>query len=153
MNNSEIAAALLCSEADDLEEPIPSDDEDDPEVDILECSNHDSASEQSNEESDSSEDNEPLAQVRKRLQVRRKYLFGKDKVTCWSTSPFPQNSRTRSNNIVTNKPGVKPVAKNASTPYECWSLFITDCILDRIVECTNIYIEKLKICFHAIVML
>lgn len=45
---------------------------------------------------------------------------------------------------VTEKPGVKPIAKNAKTILESWMLFFSNEMLEHIVNMTNIYIEKVR---------
>lgn len=45
--------------------------------------------------------------------------------------------RTRRRNLVSHLPGVKNVARNAKTPFECWKLFFPDYIIELIVQCTN----------------
>lgn len=52
-----------------------------------------------------------------------------------------QSVRVRSENIITNAPGVKGTAKLAKTEIETWSLFITDIMLNTVLTYTNIQIK------------
>src|SRR5580765_867125 len=71
------------------------------------------------------------------------FFIGKDKKTKWRKSPSPRNIRTRARNIVTQKPGVKGIARDAKTPLEIWKLFFSDPVIDIIVINTNKYIESI----------
>ncbi|PSN42458.1 hypothetical protein C0J52_18913, partial [Blattella germanica] len=62
--------------------------------------------------------------------------------TVWKQHYPPKAVRTRQCNIVTHLPGVKPCAREAKTPIECWSLFFDDDTLNVILENTNLYINK-----------
>ncbi|KAJ8969431.1 hypothetical protein NQ314_001773 [Rhamnusium bicolor] len=70
------------------------------------------------------------------------FFIGKDKVTKW-TKQF-KISRTRSHNIVTQIAGVKGAAREANSPIETWSCFITDDTLNLIVTWTNQKIESVS---------
>lgn len=65
------------------------------------------------------------------------YFYGKNRYK-WSKS-HPASSRTRAENIILQLPWLKgPAADNTpTTPYEAWSLLVTENILDIIVEYTN----------------
>lgn len=65
------------------------------------------------------------------------YFYGKNRYK-WSKSQ-PASSRTRAENIILHLPWLKgSAASNApTTPYEAWSLLVTENILDLIVEYTN----------------
>lgn len=69
---------------------------------------------------------------------------GKDGVTTWEMHCPPRNRRVGERNIVRFIPGVKQVARSASTPFQCWKLFFTDTIIDEIVRHTNEKIEKVR---------
>ncbi|XP_043462873.1 piggyBac transposable element-derived protein 4-like [Leptopilina heterotoma] len=72
------------------------------------------------------------------------FFIGKDKTTKWSASPGNKNVRTRKHNIIKKLPGVKGEAKNAKSILECWQLFFTDSMIKKIVEYTNIRLDKIK---------
>ncbi|CAH2102673.1 unnamed protein product [Euphydryas editha] len=67
---------------------------------------------------------------------KRQYFTGKDG-TKWSIMPERSNVRTRSENIIREKQGVKKMGQNAKTVIECWQLFFTDEMLHEIVIHTN----------------
>lgn len=70
-------------------------------------------------------------------QVQTLYYYGKDG-TKWQKEPLRQNVRTRSENLITQMPGVQQEAKNAKLERECWSIFVTDeTIIDTILRYTN----------------
>ncbi|XP_069701433.1 piggyBac transposable element-derived protein 4-like [Periplaneta americana] len=72
------------------------------------------------------------------------YFIGKDG-TKWKKSPWKTtHTRPHRPNILAKLPGVMQTAKDAETEFDCWKLFVSDIILDMIVENTNIYIENLK---------
>ncbi|GBN03860.1 hypothetical protein AVEN_72603-1 [Araneus ventricosus] len=64
-----------------------------------------------------------------------------DGVQCRRTK-FRQNIHTRCHNIVSRVPGTKRPAKDVTSPVESWELFIHNNMIQLIVECTNIFIEK-----------
>lgn len=76
------------------------------------------------------------------ISMRRKFFIGKDG-TKWNRKP---NVRVRiaNYNKVTEKSGVKLIAKSAKTILECWMLFFSNDMLEHIVKMTNIYIEKVR---------
>lgn len=75
------------------------------------------------------------------FQIAAHYL-GKDKKTIWNKNPPPRNRRRLRSNIISHLPGVKTIAKTAKTVFEVWNLFFDSQILDEIVRCTNVFIEK-----------
>nr|XP_023027506.1 piggyBac transposable element-derived protein 4-like [Leptinotarsa decemlineata] len=60
----------------------------------------------------------------------------------WNKCCFPKNFRTRQHNLIKKLPGVIGVAKNSKTAMETWKLFSSDNIVQKIVEYTNQFIEK-----------
>ncbi|XP_031337226.1 uncharacterized protein LOC116166413 [Photinus pyralis] len=94
-----------------------------------EHSDHDTESEQSDDED---YDNRDLCYV------------GKDNATRWIAHPPRPNRRTAKQNIVIHLPGVKAVAKNAKSIRECWELFFPLQTVEHVVNCTNIYLDKLR---------
>jgi hypothetical protein len=73
------------------------------------------------------------------------YYLGKDNITKWNIDGSPLNVRTRSHNIILHLPGVKRYAKDAKSIVDCWNLFFTDTVIEEIVNCTNIYLVKIRI--------
>lgn len=71
------------------------------------------------------------------------HYTGKDGTTKWRKRPTPKK-RTKLHNIVTQKQGPRGSALQVETPFEAWNCFITDEILDLIVNYTNIYIDGIK---------
>ncbi|KAJ8927061.1 hypothetical protein NQ314_020519 [Rhamnusium bicolor] len=100
-------------------------------------SDHDSHSEQS-------EDEESSIDIEQNLYTHLCFL-GKDKKTLWSKIPvIMSGTKTRSHNIVTQSSGVIGAAKGAKTILEAWQLYFPDSVLEEIVQCTNKYIQKLR---------
>ncbi|KAE9528810.1 hypothetical protein AGLY_012385 [Aphis glycines] len=77
------------------------------------------------------------------LSMRVQYFVGKDG-TKWFRKNPTQNIRTIKQNLVTEKSGVKGVAKNAKSEMESWEIFFSNPIIETIVKCTNIYIAKVR---------
>jgi len=71
--------------------------------------------------------------------MRVQYFVGKD-VTKWFCKKPTQNIRTIQQNLVTEKSGVKGVAKNAKSEIESWEIFFSNPIIEKIVKCTNIIV-------------
>lgn len=115
-------------------------------VDTIESDNsvirspHETDTEQSSDENDA-DISTPATQ---RQRGRIPYYIGKDCSTKWLIHKPLRNVRTRSYNIVIHLPGVKNVAKNAKEPLQCFSLFVDDTMIDKIVLYTNVYITKLQ---------
>lgn len=61
--------------------------------------------------------------------------------TKWSKDCPRPSIRVRSENIITNPPGVKGTANLAKTEIETWSLSITDSMLNTVLTYTNIQIK------------
>jgi hypothetical protein len=69
--------------------------------------------------------------------------MGKDGNTGWSTVIPTKNKRTRSCNIRrTHVPCVRREHKNCKSPIDCFQLFVTDDMLEIVVENTNKYIDN-----------
>lgn len=58
-------------------------------------------------------------------------------------SPY-SNTRTLRHNIVSHLPGVTSIAKYAKLVRECWELFFSPDMIRHIVNCTNIFLDKLR---------
>ncbi|GBP81135.1 PiggyBac transposable element-derived protein 4 [Eumeta japonica] len=86
-----------------------------------------------------------IAPTSQRRPTRVPIYQGKDG-TKWLIHPSSRpNIRTRQENIVINKPGVKgEEALNCKSPLECYHLFITESMLGDIVLFTNMYIRAHK---------
>ncbi|GBM12138.1 hypothetical protein AVEN_39475-1 [Araneus ventricosus] len=72
---------------------------------------------------------------------KSEWFSSKDDVE-WRKTKFGQNFRTRCHNIVSSLPGTKVPAKDVTSPVKSWELFLHDNMIQLIVECTNIFIEK-----------
>lgn len=113
---------------DEDEDPINISGEDsEPDEEIH--SEHDSVSEQSDEEESEGDCDGPT-------------YIGKDKVTKWRRHKIQKNVRTRQQNIVTHLPGVRAEGRMCKTPQDCFLLFLDDTLIQEIVRCTNLKIEK-----------
>nr|BAD07480.1 putative transposase yabusame-W [Bombyx mori] len=92
-------------------------------------------------ESDSDPDDDlPLSLVRQRASASRQvsgpFYTSKDG-TKWYKNCQRPNVRLRSENIVTEQAQVKNIARDASTEYECWNIFVTSDMLQEILTHTN----------------
>lgn len=115
-------------------------------VDVVEQSDHDSNSEQSDDESvDHEKDNCTVSDANAEEINAGGYFLGKDNKFKWYKHPIEQRStKTKSRNIVTQAAGVVGLAKSARTVLDAWKLFFPDYVIAEIVECTNEYIRKLR---------
>lgn len=125
--DAEILLKMLEDDIDEAEEVLDSESDFEVEGDENEMRVEDSESEQSAESSDNEDQQEG-------------YFVGKDGVTRWKKGY--RHSKIRSHNIVTQLAGVRGAAKEATSPIEAWSCFVTDAMLDIIVTRTNQYIES-----------
>lgn len=98
------------------------------------CSEHDTDSEQSVDD-DEGESSFSLGPV---------YL-GRDQVTEWyAHKPIVPRTRPQKQNICSQLPGVKAIARNADNMVDCWKLFIDDGMISTIVQCTNSKLIQMK---------
>lgn len=122
------------------EQPVDDEDEDE-DIDVLECSDHDSNPEISDEEG-------PDCGNANAMQVDETgppVYVGKNGTTTWNVHPPTRNVRVLDRNILRmHVPQVKPCAKDANTPLDAWKLFITDEIIENITLHTNKWIRKNK---------
>lgn len=139
LNESDSENGMISSESDGDEDHVS-------------CRSHESDTDQNPSDVDS--DDTPLAELRRQSptfptsatsetqanQVRTLYYYGKDG-TKWQKEPLRQNVRTRSENIITQMPGVQLEARNAKFVKECWGIFVNDGIIDSILMYTNARIQ------------
>ncbi|GBN12910.1 hypothetical protein AVEN_126935-1 [Araneus ventricosus] len=106
-----------------------------PEDDIEDnISVHENVSEHDTEsEEDGEEENEEVN--------NSEWLSSKDGVQRWKKK-FRMHIYTRFHNIVSCLSGTKGPTKDVTIPMKNWELFISDNMIQLIVECTNIIIEK-----------
>ncbi|KAG5898290.1 hypothetical protein JTB14_008633 [Gonioctena quinquepunctata] len=103
-------------------------------------SSHDTDSEQVLNMDD--EEEEMIVDMDQRRGTHRHLsYYGKDGFR-WNKCCFPKNVRTRQHNLIKKLPGVIGGAKNSKTALETWELFFSDNILQKIVEYTNQFIDK-----------
>lgn len=69
-------------------------------------------------------------------------MYGKDG-TKWNRRKPNQRTKNPSYNKITEKPDVTNLAKDAKTEINAWYIF-TGPMIEHIVSCTNIYIDKIK---------
>ncbi|KAG8270284.1 hypothetical protein J6590_088577 [Homalodisca vitripennis] len=101
-------------------EDVVIDNSDNEEEDIVEEFMEQTDTEQEGEYSEEDMEDHQYEQIQPRFPC---YIV-KDRTTRWRIHCPPARSvRTRQSNIVIHPPGVKPYAKNAKTPVECWGLF------------------------------
>lgn len=77
------------------------------------------------------------------LNMRVQCFYGKNS-TKWYRKKPNQKKRIGIQNKVTEKPGVQHEARNAKNEIDAWNLFISEKIIETIVNCTNIYIAKIR---------
>lgn len=72
------------------------------------------------------------------IEVDREIFLGKDQETIWLSQPFSSKySRTPSRNLVIRLPGPKGDAKGELKEVNCFSLFLTNYMVEKIVQYTN----------------
>lgn len=69
--------------------------------------------------------------------------IGKNK-TIWKKDKPNQKVRTSSCNVIIHLPGLKPIASGITEPIESWELFFDSIVMKNIVDCTNIFIDKVS---------
>ncbi|XP_069704477.1 piggyBac transposable element-derived protein 4-like [Periplaneta americana] len=123
---------------EDLDDGIENESDDESNREDLLNEVHDSNSEQDNEDDDYGDDERLMS-----INDGNCYT-GRDNTTIWQKEPVAQRGRRRAQNVVIHLPGPKRAAKNARTHTESFDCFIDKTIINVIVRCTNIYIEKVK---------
>lgn len=73
-----------------------------------------------------------------------KCFIAKDKATQWSKEKPKANIRTPAHNIITKLPGNIGNAKNVHTPNESWQLLISEEMMLKVVNSTNIFITTIS---------
>lgn len=125
--------------------------------DYLEIDEHDSNSCQSSEEestefvsSNPVPTSDNLFQRRTDLHdvpliyIRQGHYLSKNGAVKWNIEEPPRSVRTRSHNIIRERPGPINEAKDAQTPVDCWVLMYPDNVLEQVVVYTNIYISAIQ---------
>lgn len=69
--------------------------------------------------------------------------YGKDG-TKWNREKPLQIRRAYAQNVLTEKSGVKETARQAKTIVDSWYIFFPKSMLEIIVKCTNVYIQKVR---------
>jgi hypothetical protein len=73
-------------------------------------------------------------------------LMGKDRTTVWGTVIPTKNKRTHSCNIIrTHLPCVRRESKECKSLIDCFQLFVTDDMLEIVVENTNKYVDTVSV--------
>ncbi|XP_046674842.1 uncharacterized protein LOC124363627 [Homalodisca vitripennis] len=109
-----------------------------------EHSDHNSNSEQSGADSDTGE---PIADFSEHPQatnneVRGVFYKGKNG-TMWEAHK-PKQTRTPAQNIVQKLPSIKRLYQEKSNIVDCWKVFITDNIIDKIIVGTNQKLDVMR---------
>lgn len=128
----------LFLELDDTE-PVYELEEDDNDLEEEEVaySSHDSESEVSGGSSD-----EDISDSETSLQ---QCYSGKDNITKWAKVSFAsKKAKTKARNIVKILPGPKLVSRNIPNEVDAFLKFFTNEILEKILDCSNIYIDTIK---------
>ncbi|KAJ8723234.1 hypothetical protein PYW08_003146 [Mythimna loreyi] len=76
--------------------------------------------------------------------IRQGHYLSKNGAVKWNIEEPPRSVRTRSHNIITERPGPINEAKDAQTSLECWVLMYPDNVLEQVVVYTNIYITAIQ---------
>ncbi|CAG4955177.1 unnamed protein product [Parnassius apollo] len=74
------------------------------------------------------------------IQPSQRNLYGKNRHR-WSTNPRDPRTRTSSRNVIHVVPGPSGLAKEVSEPKELFQLFVTEEMIDAIVQFTNADID------------
>ena len=109
------------------------------EEEVIEEENHSSDSEQSTEETD-----DHMVEEGRQQTDDYHFYIGKDEETVWISEPLSSSSKTKAKNILKVLPGPKASAKITEKEIDAFYLFITDGMIDNIVENTNRYIQNSK---------
>ncbi|KAG5874032.1 hypothetical protein JTB14_032008 [Gonioctena quinquepunctata] len=137
---------LLLKQGSDNENQIVDIDDENSDTDASACVEEQEENSDS-EQSDlfaSKEDIEENATYFIAVQKRRNVVVNERK---WQKFPLPQRRRKPTQNILMHLPGVVGDAKQANGIYETWNILIDDKMLGNIVECTNKYIQSIKVNF------
>lgn len=83
--------------------------------------------------------------LKKEQKTHLSYV-GKDKVTHWSKHKAEKRTvKTRRENITRRLPSSSSATTNLKNPIDIWNYFMSEEIIDIIVDCTNKYIEELRV--------
>lgn len=127
------------------DEEAPNGETDSGEEDHVSESDHYTNSEQEaeNTDNDISDDEETGNNISGEISPEHFYI-GKDGVTKWKKIKQPTNVRTRSCNIIIHLPGPKGKAREEKSEIGIFNLFLDEHIVQSIVTCTNVYIDKIR---------
>lgn len=109
------------------------------EDEAIEESDHNTDTE---EEGDSEWEHEPDSES----EEREEYFVGKDKKNIWYKKPVASKfSKTNKKNIIKIFPGPKPCARDITDYGSAFLKFFTNDIIEHIIECTNLEIQKMRL--------
>lgn len=115
----------------------------DPEEDILEESDYDTNSGQSDPDQYDRDDYESYDNV---LLSQRLQLYVRKSGMLWCKyPPINRVAKTKPANIVRFREGSTSKSKFAATPITFWKLFFPDEVIEEIVVCTNIKIRSVRV--------
>ncbi|XP_030758010.1 piggyBac transposable element-derived protein 3-like [Sitophilus oryzae] len=78
------------------------------------------------------------------MSSRVPIMVGKNGMEWLKHKPHKTKLKTAQANIITKLPGVRPIAKNATTILDCWKLFFSDEVIQDIVRYTNQKLRSLQ---------
>lgn len=78
------------------------------------------------------------------IETSESFYLGRDGVTQWKKNPLVSSGRIRRPNILTERPGPTDLAKNSRTEVEVLKLFLSEDLINLIVEFTNIKIRTCR---------
>lgn len=103
------------------------------EQEVVEVNEYDSGSEISQEDTNDMEIDDTINDIF--------FYIGKDNETIWCSKPLVQNkSRVSKKNIIKCTPGPTRICRDTQKPINAFLKFITQDLIDIIVNCTNTYI-------------
>lgn len=127
----------VCAWLDEFDEDLELEDSDDSDADpnfvpgnAFDLRNNNSENESENDDDFGDTDN----------ASEHEFYLSKDEKTKWYKNFLPNKTKQRAHNIVTQRPGVNAIAKNATTILDCWKLFFPDSVINEMVYVQiNIY--------------
>lgn len=104
--------------------------------------------EESDHNTDSEQEYSNTLKCDEEIGGNREYFLARDKITQWKTRPVVNKfSKTSKKNLVTIFPAPRPCARNITDERSAFEKMFTDDMIERIIECTNSQIEKLRVNF------
>ncbi|XP_039297452.1 piggyBac transposable element-derived protein 4-like [Nilaparvata lugens] len=113
------------------------------EAEVIEHDRHNSESENDLEEPMEVDEAPVMREEEENLEGLR-FFIGKNGDTLWANRPLHQTTKTKAVNIIKTIPGPKGEARKCKSRSECFLKIISESMIQKIVEYTNIFISKQK---------